>query len=154
MDLLRETCDATLVAEIHDCDWNSETQTITTPHEKKEDQECEDFEAAAWYQQAFDLKGLGKGAKPVASKAPEALFDLDAEQSIKTIHNRHLTPTFNLLEDDDDESEGLASAANPRPATPPRKSNNTEATSTEYSYSKASPPNDEDVGDKRAAGGG
>ncbi len=37
MELLRETCDATLVAEIHDCDWNTETQTITTPHEKKED---------------------------------------------------------------------------------------------------------------------
>ena len=100
------------------------------------------------------MKGLGKGAKPVASKAPEALFDLDAEQSIKTIHNCHLTPTFNLLEDDNDESEGSSSAANPRPATPPRKSNNLEATSAEHSYSRSSPPNEEDVGVMRAADGG
>ncbi len=101
MELLRETCNATLVAKIHDCDWNMEMQTITTLHEKKEDQDIEDLEAAAWYKQAFDLKGLGKSAKPAGSKAPEALFDLDAKQSITTIHNRHLTPTFNLLEEDD-----------------------------------------------------
>jgi hypothetical protein len=31
MDLLCATCDATLVTEIKDCDWDSNTQTLTTP---------------------------------------------------------------------------------------------------------------------------
>ena len=31
MDLLRATCDATLVAEIKDCDWDLDTQILTTP---------------------------------------------------------------------------------------------------------------------------
>jgi hypothetical protein len=31
MDLLRATCDATLFAEIKDCDWDLITQTLTTP---------------------------------------------------------------------------------------------------------------------------
>jgi hypothetical protein len=91
--------------------------------------------------------------KPAANKAPEALFDLDAEQSVTTIHNRHLTPTFNL-DNDDDDSEGLAPAANPRPATPPHRKLHTDAASDKSSKDKASPPQDEEVGVLRAAGGG
>ncbi len=78
MELLRETCNATLVAEIHDCNWNTKTQTITTQREKEEDQDIKDLEAAAWYKQAFDLRGLGKSMKLAVTRAPEALFDLDA----------------------------------------------------------------------------
>lgn len=154
MDLLTETCDPTLVGEISECEWDKNTQTITTPREKKEDKDIDDLEAATWYKQAFDLRGLGAAMKPATNKAPEDLFDLDAEQSIKTIHNRHLKPTF-TLEDDDDDSEGSAPAANPRPATPPRKSTDKEATSKQKNSSnKASPPQDEDIGEMRAAGGG
>jgi hypothetical protein len=153
MDLITETCDPTLVGEISECDWDKDTQLLTTPREKKEDKDIEDLEAASWYKQAFDLRGLGEAMKPAKNKAPEDLFDLDAEQSIKTIHNRHLTPTF-TLEDDDDDSEGSAPAANPRPATPPRKSTDKEATSKKNSSNKASPPQDEDIGAMRAAGGG
>jgi hypothetical protein len=91
--------------------------------------------------------------KPAANKAPEDLFDLVAEQSVTTIHNRHLTPTFNLDEEDDD-SEGLAPAANPRPAMPPRSKLHTDAASDKSSKDKASPPQDEEVGVLRAAGGG
>jgi hypothetical protein len=145
MELLQETCNATLVAKIHDCNWNTKTQTITTPREKEEDQDIKDLEAAAWYKQAFDLRGLGKSMKPAVTRAPEALFDLDAKQSIKTIHNHHLTPTFNLLEEDD-KSEGSAPTANPQPATPPRKNPNKEATRNENLSSKTSPQQDEEVG--------
>jgi hypothetical protein len=81
------------------------SQILTTPREKKEDKDIDDLEAATWYKQAFDLRGLGAAMKPAMNKAPKELFDLDAEQSIKTIHNRHLKPTF-TLEDDDDDSEG------------------------------------------------
>ena len=150
---MNATCDPTLVKEIPDCVWDSATQTLVTPREKKEDADIDDLEAVTWYKGAFDLRGLGKAMKPAANKAPEALFDLDAEQSVTTIHNRHLAPTFNLDYDDDD-SEGLAPAANPRPATPPRSKLHTEAASDGSSKDKASPPQDEEVGVMRAAGGG
>jgi hypothetical protein len=83
MELLQETCNATLVAEIHDCDWNMKMQTITTLRKKEENQDIKDFEATAWYKQAFDLRGLGKSMTPAVTRAPEALFDLDAKQSVK-----------------------------------------------------------------------
>ena len=91
--------------------------------------------------------------KTAANKAPEVLFDLDADQSVTTIHNRHLVPTFNL-DNDDDDSEGSAPAANPSPATPPRSKLHTEASSDKSSKDKVPPPQDEDVGVMRAAGGG
>jgi len=89
---------------------------------------------------------------------PEKLFDLDTDAlSFATVHNRHLQPTFNLDEGEgDDESEGLASAATPSPATPPRKNSNQEATRTDESLTAtASPPSEEVVeGGVRAAAGG
>ncbi len=54
MDLLRATCDATLVAEIKDCDWDLNTQTLTTPQEKKEDKDIDELENAEWYKNAFN----------------------------------------------------------------------------------------------------
>jgi hypothetical protein len=96
MDLLKATCDATLVAEISDCEWDPATQTITTPHEKKENEDLEEMENATWWNNAFDLREMGKKpAKRAADKKPEALFDLDADAlSFATVHNRHLKPTF------------------------------------------------------------
>ena len=49
LDLLQATCDATLVAEIKDCDWDSDTQTLTTPQEKKKDKGIGELENAEWY---------------------------------------------------------------------------------------------------------
>ncbi len=129
------------------------TQTLTTPHKKKEDQDIKNLKAAAWYKQAFDLRGLGKSKKPAATKAPKALFDLDAKQSAKTIHNCHLLPTF-TLENEDDDSEGAAPAATPSPATLPRKKSDKEATSNENLSTMASPPSEEVVGVMCAASGG
>ncbi len=154
MDLLRATCDATLVAEIKDCDWDLDTQTLTTPQEKKEDKGIDELKNAEWYKNAFDLQSLGKTTKPTANKDPEALFDLDANNSIKLIHNWHLKPTFTLKMDKDDESEAAAPAATARSATLPRKNPNKEAMSINDSVAEASPPQDEEVGDKHAAGGG
>jgi hypothetical protein len=159
MELLHATCDATLVSEIDDCQWDPETLSITTPHEKKDEDDLEELEMASWWNNAFDLKEIGKkNTKRAADKNPEKLFDLDADAlSFATVHNRHLHPTFNLDEDDeDDESEELAPAANPSPATPPRKNPNQEATRTnEPLAATASPPSEEVVeGVPRAAAGG
>ena len=99
-----------------------------------------------------------KNAKRAADKNPEKLFDLDTDAlSFATVHNRHLQPTFNLDEgEEDDESEGLASAATPSPATLPRKNSNQEATRTnESSSAMASSPSEEAaVGDACAVDGG
>ena len=158
-ELLAETCDATLVSEIDDCKWVQETLTITTPHEQKEEEDTEELEKASWWNNAFDLKEIGKkNAKRAANKNPENLFDLDDDAlSFATVHNRHLQPMYNLDEDkEDDESEGLAPAANPSPATPPRKNPNQEATRTNKALSAtASLPSEEvEERDMRAAGSG
>jgi hypothetical protein len=142
-----------LVAKIQDCNWDSDTQTIATPREKKRDQDTKDIEIATGYKQAFDLRGLGKIMKPAATKAPKVLFNLDAENSFKTIYNHHLKPTF-TSRDDDDKTERLAPAANPTPATPSRKNPDKEAMSTKGLSTMASPPQDEEVGVMHAVGGG
>jgi hypothetical protein len=49
MYLIKATCDATLVAKIPECKWDPKTQTITTPHKKKEDKEDEEMENATWW---------------------------------------------------------------------------------------------------------
>jgi hypothetical protein len=98
-----------------------------------------------------------RSAKRAADKNPEKLFDLDTDAlSFATVHNRHLQPTFNLNEgEEDDKSEGSASTANPSSAMPPRKNPNQEATRTDEPLADtASPPSEEAVeGDVRAAAG-
>ncbi len=47
--LLKETCDARLVAEINDCVWDLDTQKITTPHKKKQDHDLKELKTATWY---------------------------------------------------------------------------------------------------------
>ncbi len=156
LDLITATCDATLVSKISECKWDSKTQTITTPHKKKDDEDLNKLKNTTWWNNAFDLKEMGKkSAKRAADKKPEALFDLDADAlSFSTVHERHLKPTF-TLDEEDDESEGQASAANPSPATPPRENSNKEAMRNRRSSSAtASPPREEVIGDKRAADGG
>jgi hypothetical protein len=69
MDLIKATCNATLVAKIPECKWDPKTQTITTPHEKKGDKEEEELGNATWWNNVFDLKEIGKKtAKHAADK--------------------------------------------------------------------------------------
>jgi hypothetical protein len=159
MELLQATCNTTLVSEINDCQWDLETLSITTPHEKKDKDNMEELEKASWWNNTFDLKEIGKkNDKRAADKNPEKLFDLDADAlSFATVHNRHLQPTFNLDKgDEDNKSEGSAPAANPSPATPPRKNPNQEAPRTDEPLAAtASPPSEEVVeGDLCVAAGG
>jgi hypothetical protein len=155
LDLLKATCDATLVAKITDCKWDTSTQTIITPNKKQEEEDLEELEKATWWNNAFDLKEIQKkNGTRAADKIPEALFNLDADAlSFATVYNRHLQPTFNL-DKEDSKSEGLAPAANPSPATPPRLNPIKIATRTKESPSAtASPPSEEAVGDARGTDG-
>ena len=118
----------------------------------------EELKNASWWNNSFDLKEIGKkNAKRVADKNPEKLFDLDTNAlSFATVHNRYLQPTFNLDKgEEDNESEGLSPAANPSPATPPRKNPNQEATRTDEPLAATASPLSEEVveGDVHAAAG-
>ena len=54
MALLHETCHAMLVAEIQDCNWDKDMQTIPTTREKKQDHNAKDLKIVNWYKKAFD----------------------------------------------------------------------------------------------------
>jgi len=158
MELLKATCNATLVSEIDECQWDPEMLSISTPHEQKEEEDMEELKKASWWNNTFDLKEIGKkNAKRVADKNPEKLFDLDTNAlSFATVHNCYLQPTFNLDEgEEDNESEGLSPAANPSLATPLRKNPNQEATRTDEPLAATASPLSEEVveGDVRAAAG-
>jgi hypothetical protein len=72
---------------MHQCKWDSNSQTLTTPEEDKKKDITKAFESASWFRDEFGL--LNQTAKN-ASKyvAPQAVFDLDGE-TVKTIHDRH-----------------------------------------------------------------
>jgi len=100
-----------------------------------------------------------KTAKQAENKNPEILFDLDAHAlSFATVHDRHIKkPTIYLEDDENDDSEGKASAAIPSPATPPHMNSNKEVTRRTIHLSpadKASALSKEEEGDTRAADGG
>jgi hypothetical protein len=59
MELLKATCNATLVSEIDECQWDPETLSITTPHEQKEEEDMEELKKASWWNNTFDLKEIG-----------------------------------------------------------------------------------------------
>ena len=60
MELLKATCDATLVSEIGDCQWDPETLTITTPHKQNEEEDMEKLKKASWWNTTSNLKEMGK----------------------------------------------------------------------------------------------
>jgi hypothetical protein len=154
MVLLCETCNAMLMAEVQDCDWDKNTQTNTTLCKKNQDHNAEDLETENWYKKAFDLKGLSKAAKSATNKYPKAPFNLDAKNRVKTIHNRHLKPSF-TLEVEDNNSEEMAPITIPSLGTPPCKNPTKEATSNNDLLPKTTlPPQDEEAGEMHAADGG
>ncbi len=86
-DLLKRTCEASLVAEMPLCKWDCATCTLTTPADEKHEQAIKAFEGAAWFKDEFGI--LKKGAKAPSRLPKEALFNLDGVASVKTIHDQH-----------------------------------------------------------------
>jgi len=80
--------------------------TLTTQQEKAEEKNCVVLETASWFKNAFADLGLTidrKLKKP--APLPETLFNLEKDQSVKTVHHRH------------EEQQAATTAGN----TPPRK---------------------------------
>jgi hypothetical protein len=80
-----------MIAKITLTHWDSDTGTLTTAKELAQDKTTADLEKAAWFKDAFSGLDLdkSKGTKQPAPP-PKALFDLDGEGSIKTIHECHM----------------------------------------------------------------
>ncbi|KAL3799667.1 hypothetical protein ACHAW5_009172, partial [Stephanodiscus triporus] len=90
MDLLNRSCEQTLLSEMSTCTWNSDTGVLTTQRESDENNSLEELEKASWFKDAFADLGLdADGSKKKLAPPPEALFNIDEDRSIKTIHNRN-----------------------------------------------------------------
>jgi hypothetical protein len=84
--LIRKFCEASLVAEVALCKWDSSTRTLSTPvPDEKHKKAIKAFEGTAWFKVEFGL--LSKGKKVPISLPQEDFFNLDGTALIKTIHN-------------------------------------------------------------------
>jgi hypothetical protein len=103
--------DTSYVQKIHDCKWDSETETITKPSAIA-DRERADIKDAPWWQDAFDLTEMKKANNKMGNRNPESIFDLEKERLIKTIHNRHKKKAaVSFLGDDSEEDASAASSS-------------------------------------------
>ena len=89
MDLLRESCCPTLVGSIKECKWESATKTITTAAQAEEDARLREMENASWYRDEFGTNMLGKLKHKKSYADAEALYALDGDRSVKTLHARN-----------------------------------------------------------------
>jgi hypothetical protein len=98
-DLLKNSCEASMLAEMSRCTWDAKTRTLTTAEESMRKEKTKAFENAAWFKDEFGLLGQ-RGRNQKQYTAPEVLFDLADEGSRKTIHDRHRETTTNTRKDD------------------------------------------------------
>ena len=107
-DLLEHSCEATMLAERHQCKWDTATKTLTTAEDSIEAEKAKAFEGAAWFWDEFSLLGKNATRNQSCYVPSEALFDLDDAGSRKTIHDRH-------------KKVQIEESANVLLGTPPRK---------------------------------
>ena len=63
---------------------------LAAPGEKEERENCADIESAAWYRDKVGEHMVDNREKRKSQYAtPEALYNLDGEQSVKTIHEKN-----------------------------------------------------------------
>jgi hypothetical protein len=103
--ILKEACCPTLFAKIHDCVWDAETCSISTPEQIADEKRMAEIEKAAWYRDEFG-KHMVDGMKKVKNYTdPEALYNLDGERSVKTLHTRNDRKLIDVEDEDDDDDE-------------------------------------------------
>jgi hypothetical protein len=90
-DLLARTCEASMLGEMHNCQWDKETCTLTTANKAKCEKEVKAFESASWFKDEFGLLTKAAG-KEKHYTAPKALYNLGGAGSVKTIHECHEKP--------------------------------------------------------------
>ncbi len=83
-------CEASLVAKVYKCTWDKKTRTLPTKEEEEKNKVVKAFESTAWFKNDFGI--LGKKDHGKKHAPPEALFNLDGNESYKTIHDCHERP--------------------------------------------------------------
>ncbi len=78
--LLRNSCEAIMLANMSRCTWDSVNPVLTTEAELAKAEKTKAFEGAAWFWDEFGL--LGKNARNQKKfTAPDAIFNLDGAGS-------------------------------------------------------------------------
>ncbi len=86
--LVAASCDAVKAGEMNTVKWDSEKKVLITPEDMKGKESLAAFESQAWY---FDLSKLRVSPKKKTQNytAPEALFNLDGDRSVNTLHAKN-----------------------------------------------------------------
>jgi hypothetical protein len=87
-DLLKNSCEAMMLAKMHQCKWDPVNQVLTTEEEVAQMEKTKAFKGAAWFKDEFGLLAQNSRNQKRYT-APEALFNLDELGLRKTIHDRH-----------------------------------------------------------------
>ena len=103
--LLKEACCPTLFASINHCQWDATTNTITTEEQAEDERRMAEFEKAAWYRDEFGKHMVSNLKKVKQYTDPEALYDLDGERSVKTLHARNDPKTVDMVDVEDEEDD-------------------------------------------------
>ncbi len=85
--LIVASCCPTLVGEINTVRWDEENLELITTEDAEEEERLSAFEKADWFMDLERLQVSPKKKKHFT--APEALFNLDEEQSVKTLHAKN-----------------------------------------------------------------
>lgn len=92
-ELLKEACCPTLVGQIKECTWDAKNKSIITAAQAAEEARLQELENAAWYKDEFGKQMVAKMRQMKKSYTDaEALYKLDGERSVKTLHARNDHP--------------------------------------------------------------
>ncbi len=110
-------CCPVLVGKMNSVTWDAKALNLVTPEDGKDRDSLAAFEKQDWY---FDLHQLRVSPKKKAHHytAPEALFNLDADRSVNTLHAKndakHAAARKSYGDSDSEEAETSDSASDER----------------------------------------
>ena len=85
-DFLKTYVDPQLIHEAPQCKWDSTNQTLLTPMEIADNSAAGGLEEQGWWKDVVLQYENQKGQGKRAYAAPQALFNLDGAQSVRTMH--------------------------------------------------------------------
>ena len=88
VSLLNKACDPKLFNEAFQCTWDAETWVITRPGDEVEKRKEAERTKDKWYVNIVSSHLAVNQSPTRPHNAPQALYDLDAEKSVTTIHTK------------------------------------------------------------------
>ena len=90
-EILKNCIEPGLNHSAHECKWDGSTLTLTTPEDESENNASNELESMPFFVNAVS-EILGKAEKEKKKKKysdPKAMFDLDGQRSVGTIHKKN-----------------------------------------------------------------